>query len=253
MKRRAGRPTIVVAGLGLIGGSIARGLSRAGWRVLGVDRPAPLRAARAARAITRGYESVEEAAREADVVVLAAPPAANRALLRRLARLPAPPVVTDVGSVKGPICAEAGRLGLARFVGGHPMAGAETAGFAASRAGLFEGRAWILVHAPAAGAAARGVRALVRALGARAVRMEAAEHDRVMAFLSHVPQVVAWALWRAAAADPVTRRHLGVAGPGFAAMTRLARSPRRLWDGILAENRAELRRALSAFRRALAP
>jgi prephenate dehydrogenase len=118
------RPTVAVVGLGLVGGSIARALRRAGLRVIGVDRPAVLRRARAARAITVSRSDVREAAAEADVVVLAAPPAANRALLRRLVAFDGL-VVTDVGSVKSPIVGEARRLGLRRFVGGHPIAGSE--------------------------------------------------------------------------------------------------------------------------------
>jgi prephenate dehydrogenase len=246
MARRA--PTVAVAGLGLVGGSIARGLTRAGWRVLGVDRAGPLRAA---GAIAKGHTSLVDAARQADMVVLAAPPRANLALLRRLARLSPAPVVTDVGSVKGPICGEARRLGLTAFVGGHPMAGAERKGFAASRGDLFRGRAWVLVHERGAARPARRVRALVRALGARAVRMDAAEHDRAVAFVSHLPQLVSWALARVCGDDAVARRHLAVAGPGFADMTRLARSPRRLWAEILAQNRPQVTRALAAFRRAL--
>ena len=101
--------------------------------------------------------------------------------------------------------------------------------------------------------AVREVRALVRATGARPVAMTAARHDRVLAFLSHLPQVVAWALHEAAATDPAARRHLALAGPGFRDMTRLHRSPRALWREILAGNRDEVRRSLRAFARALRP
>jgi prephenate dehydrogenase len=237
-------------GLGLVGGSIARALRRAGLRVIGVDRPAVLRRARAARAITVSRSNLREAAAEADVVVLAAPPAANRALLRRLVGFDGL-VVTDVGSVKSPIVREARRLGLRRFVGGHPIAGSEKAGFVASRSGLFDGHAWVLVPGPDAGAF-RTVAALVRATGARPVRMDEAEHDRVLAYLSHVPQLAAWALLGAAQDDAAARRRLALAGPGFRDMTRLARSPRALWTQILGENRREVGRALRAFRARLA-
>jgi prephenate dehydrogenase len=242
-------PTVAVVGLGLVGGSIARGLTRAGWRVLGVDRAGPLKAARAARAIARGFTALSDAARAADVVVLAAPPQANRRILRALAVLdPRPAVVTDVGSVKAPICREARRLGLGGFVGGHPMAGRERSGFAASSPDLFRGRTWVLVHAPEAAPQARVVARMARALGARVRRLSAEEHDRAVAFVSHLPQLVAWALLDAARRDGVAGRLLDVAGPGFADMTRLAGSPRRLWDGILSENAAEVTRALRALR-----
>jgi len=246
------RPTVAIVGLGLIGGSLARGLSRAGYTVIGVDRPDVARRARAARAVARVAASPEEAADLCDVVVLAASPAANLRLLRRVAPRARPGlVITDVGSVKGPICREAARRGLA-FVGGHPMAGTERSGFGASSAGLFRGRSWILCPArrtPRDAVAA--VRRVARAVGARPVRMSPAEHDRTVAFLSHAPQLVSWALVDAARADPVARRRLAVAGPGFAGMTRLAASPPGLWRDILAQNRRETARAVRALIRAL--
>jgi prephenate dehydrogenase len=82
------------------------------------------------------------------------------------------------------------------------------------------------------------------------VILEAGEHDRALAFLSHVPQITAWALFEAARRDPVAGRALSLAGPGFADMTRLARSPRGLWREILAQNRREVDRALRALRAA---
>ncbi|HVR72539.1 MAG TPA: prephenate dehydrogenase/arogenate dehydrogenase family protein [Vicinamibacteria bacterium] len=242
----------MVAGLGLIGGSLARVLTRGGYRVIGLDRPAVLRRARRSRAIASAAASLGEALAGADVLVLAAPPRVNLALLREAARL-APPglVVTDVGSVKQRICAEAARLGLRDFVGGHPLAGTERSGFEASSARLFEGRSWVLTPLPGGERAARVVASLARSAGARAVRLAPAEHDRAVALLSHVPQLVSWALLDAVRADPMGARHLRIAGPGFRDMTRLARSPRGLWRQILTENRAEVRRALAAFRRAL--
>ena len=250
--QKRGRPTVAVAGLGLVGGSIARGLTRGGWRVLGVDRAGPVRAALSAGAIAQGFVSLAVAARQAQVVFLAAPPAANLRLLRELAAMdPRPPVITDVGSVKGPAAAAARRLGLSTFVGGHPMAGNEGRGFAASSADLFRGRPWILVPEREAEAAARVVATLARALGARVTRLSAAEHDRAVAFVSHLPQLVSWALLDAARRDPVASAHLDVAGPGFADMTRLAGSPRPLWRDILGANQAEVVRALRAFAAAL--
>jgi prephenate dehydrogenase len=240
------RPTVAVVGLGLVGGSVARALRRAGYRVIGVDRASVLRRARAARAITIAAPNLRQAAAEADVVVLAAPPVANRALLRRLTAYDGL-VVTDVGSVKSPIVRDARRLGLHRFVGGHPIAGSERAGCEASRPDLFRGHAWAVVPGGDR-AALRTVEALVRATGARPVQMDAGEHDRVLAYLSHLPQLAAWALLGAARGDAAARRRLALAGPGFRDMTRLARSPRALWREILAENRREVGRAIRAFR-----
>ena len=244
-------PRVAVVGLGLVGGSLARALTAAGYRVLGVDRPGVRRAAREAGAVAQTVGAVERAA-SCDVIFLAAPPAANRTLLRRLARVSRPGlVITDVGSVKGPIVRDASRLRLAGFVGGHVMAGTEKRGFAASSAGLFEGAVWWIVPATDA-RATRAVRALVRAVGARPRTIDAEQHDRIVAFLSHAPQLASWALLEAARADPVARRHLATSGPGFRDMTRLARSPRRLWREILEENRGEVARALAAVARRLA-
>ena len=252
MSARGGRPTVAVVGLGLVGGSLARALSRAGYTVVGVDRPPVARRARAARAVARTARSAEQAAALGDVVVLAAPPAANLRLLRRVARSARPGlVVTDVGSVKGPIGREADRLGL-DFVGGHPMAGNERSGFASSSPDLFRGRSWILCPGRRASPrAVASVRRLARAAGARPLRMSAAEHDRTVAFLSHAPQLVSWALLDAARADAVAGRRLSVAGPGFAGMTRLAASPPALWREILGQNRRETSRAVRALMRAL--
>ena len=239
-----------MVGLGLVGGSLARALTDAGYRVLGVDRENVRRQARAAGAVAATVGTLERAAR-ADLVVLAAPPAANRSLLRRLARVRrAGLVITDVGSVKGPIVRDAAALGLTSFVGGHPMAGTEGRGFASSSPELFRGAPWWVVPAREP-RATRAVRALVRAVGARPRTIDAADHDRVVAFLSHAPQVTSWALLEAARADPVVRRYLSGAGPGFQDMTRLARSPRGLWREILRENRPEVARAVDVMVRRL--
>lgn len=246
------RLRVAICGLGLVGGSLARALRARGYRVIGVDRAAALKRARAARAIACSAD-LETAAADADVLVLAAPPDANLRLLRRIAALGRPDlVITDVTSVKRPIVAEARRLKLQGFVGGHPMAGNEGSGFGASCATLFQGRRWILVPGRDP-RALRRVRHLVCEVGARPVTMSAIAHDRVVARLSHLPQLVAWALVATAHEDAVARRYMKLAGPGFRDMTRLARSPRALWREILRSNRAEVARALASLRAALSP
>jgi prephenate dehydrogenase len=245
------RPRVAIVGLGLVGGSLARALTAAGYLVTGIDWPLVVKQALRKRAIAAGATRAEAAA-TADVVVLAAPPATNLRLLRRLKAVARPDlVITDVSSVKGEIAREAARLGFSGFVGGHPMAGTEKRGFRASSAHLFVGAPWWIVSARDA-RATRLVRRLVRAAGARPIPTTPATHDRAMAFLSHSPQVVAWALLGAARADPVARRQLRRAGPGFRDMTRLARSPRPLWKDILRSNQREVRRALAALVRCLA-
>jgi prephenate dehydrogenase len=244
-------PDVAIVGLGLIGGSLARALTAAGRQVFGVDEAPVLRAARRAGAIASGSTAIDGLP-EVRLVVLAAPPRANRALLRRLARAVTPrTVITDLGSVKTPICTLARDLGLSSFVGGHPMAGSERSGFAASRPDLFRGHSWILTPDGAAPRAVSAVRALARTVGARTYVMSAADHDRTVAFISHMPQLASWAIAHAASRDGVVARHLHLAGPGFRDMTRLARSPRPLWRMILAENRAEVARAMQVLSRAL--
>jgi prephenate dehydrogenase len=248
MRRK--RPTVAIVGLGLVGGSLARALTDAGYRVTGIDWPLVVRRALRSGAVAAGA-TYAEAAAACDVVVLAAPPATNIRLLRRLARVAGPGLVlTDVSSVKGEIAREAARLGVPGFVGGHPMAGTEKRGFSASSKKLFDGATWWIVPSRS-GRANRIVRELVRAAGAVPVTTDAATHDRTMAFLSHLPQVVAWALRDAARRDPVARAHLRRAGPGFRGMTRLAGSPRPLWRQILSANAAEVARAVASFARRL--
>jgi prephenate dehydrogenase len=245
------KPDVAIVGLGLIGGSLARALTAAGRRVFGIDRAPVVRAARRARAIAGGATTID-ALPDVRLIVLAAPPRTNRALLRRLARRVAlSTVITDLGSVKAPIGTLARELGLSSFVGGHPMAGSERSGFAASRPDLFRDHAWILTPDGAAPRAVAAVRALARAAGARTHVMSAADHDRTVAFISHMPQLASWAIAHAASTDGVVARHLHLAGPGFRDMTRLARSPRPLWRMILSENRAEVARAMAALSSAL--
>ena len=241
---------VVIAGLGLIGGSLARDLRRLGWHVTGVDRAAVRRRARRAGAIDAGSERLGPALAAAELLVIAAPPRASLALLRQAARIAPDLCITDVVSVKRPICREAERLGLAGFVGGHPLAGSEAAGFGASREGLFRGRRWALCPLAATRQTAlRRVRGLVRAAGARPEIVDPGRHDRAVAALSHLPQLVAWALVGTSRGLGADERRL--AGPAFAQMTRLARSPWPLWREILGANSDEVSAALDAFRRRL--
>ena len=249
------KPKVAIFGLGLVGGSLALALARRGYPLSGIDRSAAaLAAARRSRAFVLVTRKPERALAGADIVVLAAPPRANLGLLRRLARRVRGArrlIVTDVSSVKRTICALAASLPGVDFVGGHPMAGRERSGFGASYASLFRGRPWILTPTGSR-RARRLVRRIVVDAGARPVALSAVEHDRAVAFLSHLPQLVAWALRDAARGDRVGRARRSLAGPAFVDMTRIAKSPRRLWREILGQNRDELKRALRAFRTALA-
>ncbi len=180
-------------------------------------------------------------------MVLAAPPLACLDLLASLAggwrgALPADATVTDVASTKAVICGRATELGLP-FVGGHPMAGREVAGFGGARADLFDDRPWVVVPTAAARQAdVRRVEWLAGACGARVVRLDAAVHDAAAAAVSHLPLVLSAALVEAVAGRaggptppgwPVAR---DLAAGGWAGMTRLARGDAAMGAGILATN-----------------
>ncbi len=180
---------IAVVGLGLIGGSLLRALAAAGHRVTGYDADPATRE----QAATAGFPiaaSVPDAIAGTDLTVLAVPLPALPAVLDHLTAYRG--LITDVTSVKGPVR----DLAPPRFVGGHPMAGKETSGFAASDATLFDGCAWVLCLEPGVTALPDWLTlaALLTRLGARVVPLTAAEHDRVVAQVSHVPHLFAAAL-----------------------------------------------------------
>lgn len=237
---------IGIAGLGLIGGSMARQL-RTRWPdtpLVGVDAPAVLDAARASDVIHEARSSVR-ALTDVDLIVLAAPVPAIVDLIGELASAGFAGIVTDVGSTKRQILAAAEQAGLARFIGGHPMAGSERGGFDQSRPDLFVGRPWFIV--PPASAARSddrlAVEQLVEALGGLPVHINAAVHDRTLAYVSHLPQLIAVALLNTAA-EGCSETGLEHAGRGFEDMTRLARSPAELWQGIVDSNRDYLAKAV---------
>lgn len=240
---------VVVIGTGLIGTSIALALRERGGQVLLADRdPAAV-----ALAVEMGAGAVLPDGRRgslpptggpAELAVLAVPPAAVAATLldaqkRGLARF-----YTDVASVKVRPLAEAAELGceMSVFVGGHPLAGRERSGPAAGRADLFTGRPWVLCPAESDPAAIEAVTALVRTCGAIPRTVEAAEHDRAVAVVSHAPHVVsaAMAARLAETADTV----LALAGQGVRDVTRIAAGDAHLWTGILSANAGPVADAL---------
>lgn len=239
--------TVTVIGLGLIGGSLLRALAADPGRTLhGYDAdPATRDAARAQAGGWRIHDTLDAAVRDADLVVLAVPPHATPGVLARLAGHPG--LVTDVASVKSPVV-DAARRHPVRFVAGHPMAGTERAGFAASDPALFTGRAWVLcLEADTRLADWLALAELVLGLGARVVPTSAADHDAAVARISHLPHLVASAL-AAVAADPLPRT---LAAGSFADGTRVAASPPALWADICATNAEAVRPALDALVAAL--
>jgi prephenate dehydrogenase len=224
-------PHAAISGTGLIGASIGLGLRRQGWRVTGWDPDAEvLERAMLAGAIDVAAASHTEASGgDCDLVVLAGPPGG---VLASLADLDTGALVTDVAGVKSPVVAAAGHL--ARFVGGHPMAGREMSGPDAASAALFRGAAWVLATDGAAAGDVEQMERVVRSLGARPVLMTAAEHDAAVAVVSHLPQVLAAALIREAGASHTA---LDLAAGSFRDLTRVAASDPTAWRELLAANR----------------
>src|SRR6266542_3510595 len=245
---------VTVVGCGLIGGSLVKSLrARASAsRLYAIDQERVLAAARpyiddaATPASARGTELLARS----ELVVLAVPVGAiMTSLTWVLDSMGADAVVTDTGSVKKPVVAAAAQHARgSRFIGGHPMAGREIGGFEAASPDLFEGARWFLV-AGAPGATGNGPDAferaasLARAVGGVPARIDADAHDRAMAYVSHVPQLLASALFAVAARAGV----LGEAGPGFRDMTRISGGPSSIWRDIFEANREHIGAALGCI------
>ena len=246
-----GAPRLAIVGVGLMGGSLAAALRQARFvdRIVGVDEdPRSLEAARG-RGLIDAAQDLETAAREADLMVLATPLGALPGLLARLSCcLPAHAVVTDMGSAKQSVVEAAHALGLSRFVPGHPMAGGECSGPMAARADLFAGRSAILT--PTEGTdeeAVRTVRAMWVAAGARVILADAATHDRLVAYTSHLPHLLAFACAELLAGYAPAEALAPFTGTGLKDFLRIAGSDPVMWRDICAANAASLAPALAAY------
>jgi len=247
MFRRVG-----IVGLGLIGTSFGLALRERGLadRLVGVD-PDPQ-----AIATASGREAIDEgtaeyaALEDADLVIVAVPPHAVVEAVRRAAQVVGrEAILLDVASVKAPIvrALEATLPAGIRYVGGHPMAGTERRGAGAADAGLLDGRPFLIVPTARSDAAAVDtVRALARALGMRALIIDADVHDSVVAQVSHVPYLLA-----VAAVNAADDSALGLGGPAFDGLRRVAGSPVELWAEICTQNRGAILRALGWVREEL--
>lgn len=245
---------VAVLGLGLLGGSVAlaareRGAAR---RVCGATRRRDVLDAALARGAIDEAGSYEEAVRDAELVVLATPVSAMGEVAARVAsHLRADALVTDVGSVKGMLVETLPGLlprGV-RYVGAHPMAGSHHTGFEHGRADLFEGAPCIVTGTPGESGVDR-VCAFWSALGARVVLRDPAAHDVEVAWMSHVPHLLAFAFARALQGAPASAAE--VAGPGFRDFTRIAQGDPELWTDILTANGKALAAPLQAVSAALA-
>jgi prephenate dehydrogenase len=245
---------IAVLGVGLIGGSIGLAAKErvAGTEVVGFGRdPERLELARERGAIDRAAGSIEDAVEGAQLCFVCAPVGALPELVR--AALDASgddTLVTDVGSTKQDLVS---RTPDPRFVGGHPIAGAETAGVEHARADLFQDAVWYLTpHEHSGGLLYERLHRFVVDLGAQPVAVDAETHDRLVAVFSHLPHVLANVLASQAAArlseQSEALRHVG---PSFRDMTRVAGANTAMWSDIYRSNRAAIMEEIRGFRREL--
>ena len=255
---------ITIVGVGLIGGSFALAARRAGFqgRIVGCDNDVVLEKARAAGAIDTGHFRPEEAIKGSELVLLAAPVGAIIDCLERVGPLlPEGSLLTDVGSTKGEIVAHAasvfGKQATGKFLPGHPMAGKAHSGITQVDAELFRGAAWIFTKPHCEALNSPGPAAdfadLVRRMGARPVTMDVEHHDRLCAWVSHLPQMISTAYAgilqdEFGSSDQITR----VGGRALAEMTRIAASPYSMWRDIALTNTENIQEALLRLEQRLA-
>ena len=255
---------IAILGTGLIGGSLGLVWSqrRPDLTIVGHDRPEVLERAEARGAIDEKAADPVSAVEEADLVVLALPVATTLRLLDTIAdALPEGALVTDVASVKQPVLEQAQDVlpDHTHFVGGHPMAGAEHSGIDHADPLLFENAVYALcLPGDTKEDALEGPLAplvdLIEEAGGRPLVLDATRHDRLVAAVSHVPQLLSVALVNLVAdtdKEPDENLALQLAGGGFRDMTRIAASPFEMWRDVLVGNEGAIHDTLSRFRRLL--
>lgn len=255
---------ITIIGTGLVGGSFGLALKAGGFagRVIGCDRAHILERARKMGAIDTGFEDPTEAVRGSDLVFLSTPVGTIIDLIERIGPVIPPDVlITDAGSTKQEILgraravfgAEAGR----RFLGGHPMAGREHSSIFSADTGLFRGAAWLFIpcgpmeelQAPKI----QEFRSLLESLGARVMDVKAEVHDRLCAWISHLPQMISTALAASLVDefgdDPALH---AIGGRALREMTRIASSPYSMWRDIAHTNSGNIEQALAQMEQRLA-
>jgi prephenate dehydrogenase len=243
--------TVVIFGVGLIGGSFALALRRAGFqgRIIGVSSEETIHSALALGVIDEALPA-RDAARQADLLYLAQPIFRIIECLSELDEWTKPEaLITDAGSTKQAIVDRAATaITRAQFLGGHPLAGRERRGVEAAEAGLFEGRPYVFTPRSPSDLetpVAREFLAWIARIGSFPVIMNAQEHDRTVAFTSHLPQLAATAL--AAMLSGRAEPQSGVYGPALVDSTRLALSSFDIWADIFDTNRHQILVALECY------
>ncbi len=249
-------PRVVVFGVGLLGGSFARAIRRQklASTIIGCGRTeSGLRRAKDLGIIDFWTTEPSDAVLDADLVLLATPVPSFSAIVSRFrSSLKPGSLVTDVGSVKGPLVGSLESLmpeGV-HYVGSHPIAGGEASGCEAASADLFDGARCILTPTAATDPESLvTITALWRALGMETVQMSPERHDEIYAMVSHFPHVAAYALVNTVAGTDALA--LAFAGSGFRDATRIALSPPELWQGIVLANRDSVLKSARQFRQEL--
>lgn len=242
---------VAIVGVGLMGGSLGLAIKRCyqGVEVIGVDcEEAALHLAQERGAIDHGLPLAQGVA-ETDLICLAAPVKAIVKLIEDFSGMINPAtMVTDLGSTKAEICAAAHRFLPDNFVGGHPLTGSERQGIGAADVELFRGAVWALTPLREANERVAKLKEFIEGLGACALYLPPEEHDRVVAYVSHLPQLLAVALAELVAERGSTDEHYqALAAGGFSDMTRIAASPYAIWQDIFASNAQEVDGALATY------
>ncbi len=248
-----------VIGCGLMGGSFALALKRAGLvkRVIGYSKsPSTTEKARQLGVIDQAAESALLAVSGSDIVLIAVPVSATEATFKAIRHLVEPGVlVMDVGSTKRDVVDAARRVLKERipsFVPAHPIAGKEVAGISNADATLYNGRQVILTPLPQTSPElVQKATDCWAAIGSQVLRMTPENHDAAFAAVSHLPHMLAFAYFNSVARQPAGRDFLSLAGPGFRDFTRIAASDPAVWRDILMSNREEILKQTQRFRHAL--
>ena len=246
-------------GCGLMGGSFALALKRAGLvrRVVGYSKsPSTTEKARQLGVIDQAAESALLAVSGSDIVLIAVPVSATEATFKAIRHLVEPGVlVMDVGSTKRDVVDTARRVlrqQIGNFVPAHPIAGSEQSGVAHADASLYNNRQVILTPLPQTQPdLLRKATDVWTAIGAQVLRMTPENHDAAFAAVSHLPHLLAFAYFSAISNQPAGRDFLSLAGPGFRDFTRIAASDPAVWRDILLANREEVLKQSQRFRFAL--
>jgi prephenate dehydrogenase len=240
--------SVAIVGTGLIGSSFGLALKSVGFtgHIYGVSSPPAAEAALAAGAID-SIASMESAIPQADLIYLAQPISRILHTLRHLDPLvQTHALITDAGSTKQTIVSTASaNIHRCQFLGGHPMAGKESRGAQAAEANLFSGRPYILTPGNLETEAAQTFQTYLRKIGAKIVILGADDHDHLVAYSSHLPQLASTAM--ASMIAEVSPDSAQVAGPGLVDSTRLALSSYDLWRDIVSTNTEPIVEALTAY------